>query len=400
MLARMTLLFLSLVLSTTAALAEKRFALIIGNSAYDTAGVLPNADNDAVLMEQSFRAMGFETEILIDAGEDELGAALDKLATQHDDTDVVALYFAGHGLQKDGINYLVPTDAVLQSEASIERETISLNTIIDILKPVPISLIFLDACRNNPWAERMIKRSMSASRSVSVKRGFAVVRPEGDMMITYATLPNSVASDGAGSNSPFARALARHIKTPNTEVSVLMKRVTKDVLEETYGEQRPQQLSQMKREFYFRQTEGGTKEKELLATLLTVYPARATAGEEISVVADVPPSCQPLFVNLGPTGKVTQIPRNFFRVTSLSNGQMRYEISPGSRYGLVVEEKDPLGENKLGFMCEPEGMTEEADVVASLRAVLGQVNAGTLSGLHETRNFSPAEFRFNSFEIN
>ena len=319
MFARITLLFLSLALSATTALAEKRFALIIGNSAYDTAGVLPNADNDAVLMEQSFRAMGFQTEMLIDATEDDFGEALDRLATEHDDTDVVALYFAGHGLQKDGENFLVPTDAVLQSEASIPRETISLNTIIDVLKPVPISLIFLDACRNNPWAERMIKRSMSTSRNVSVKRGFAVVRPEGDMMITYATLPNSVASDGAGNNSPFARALARHIKTPNTEVSVLMKRVTNDVLEETYGDQRPQQLSQMKREFYFKQTEGATPEKELLSTLLTVYPARATAGEEISVVADMPPSCQPLFVNLGPTGKVTQIPRNFFRVTSLSS---------------------------------------------------------------------------------
>lgn len=399
MLARIALTLITLFALSGAALAENRFALVIGNSNYDTAGSLPNAQNDAVLIAQSFRAMGFETEILIDADEDAFGAALDALATQHDDTDVVAVYFAGHGLQKDGVNYLVPVDAVLQTEASIEREAISLNTLIEVVKPIPISLIFLDACRNNPWADQMIKRSISKSRGTSVRRGFAVVRPQGDMMITYATLPNSVASDGAGDNSPFARALARHIQTPDTEVSVLMKRVTKDVLDETLGDQRPQQLSQMKREFYFHLTDGGQKHREDLQTLLTVYPARATAGEEISIVADVPPSCQPLFVNLGPTGKVTQIPRNFFRITPLSNGQIRYEISPGSPYGLVVEDADPLGTNKLGFVCEPQGISNQADIVATLRRTLTQVNGGTTAGILQTEGFGAAEFRFSEFEI-
>ena len=399
MLARISFIFLSVFVLSTSAIAENRFALVVGNSNYATAGTLPNAKNDAALIAQSFEAMGFETEVLIDADEDTFGAALDALATQHEDTDVIAVYFAGHGLQKNGTNYLVPVDAELKSESSIERETISLNTLIDVIKPVPISLIFLDACRNNPWADRMIKSAASKSRDVSVRRGFAVVRPEGDMLITYATLPNAVASDGAGNNSPFARALARHMVTPDTEVSVLMKRVTNDVLEETLGDQRPQQLSQMKREFYFRQTEGGTKDRETLQTLLTVYPARVSAGEEVSVVADVPPSCQPLFVNLGPTGKVTQIPRNFFRVTSLSNGQVRYEISPGSEYGLQIEEKDPHGVNKLGFLCEPRGISEKADIVATLRSTLTKVNEGTAFGILETEQFGDSEFRFSEFEI-
>ncbi|SHI49730.1 Caspase domain-containing protein [Shimia gijangensis] len=399
MLVRICTVLLTILALTTSALAEKRFALVIGNSNYATAGTLPNAKNDAVLIEQSFKAMGFETKVLIDADEDTFGAALDDLASQHDDTDVIAVYFAGHGLQKDGINYLVPVDAKLKSESAIERETISLNTLIDIVKPVPISLIFLDACRNNPWADRMIKTATSKNRDISVRRGFAVVRPEGDMMITYATLPNAVASDGAGNNSPFARALARHMGTPDTEVSVLMKRVTNDVLEETLGDQRPQQLSQMKREFYFRQTDGTPKRRDSLQTLLTVYPARVTAGEEVSVVADVPPSCQPLFVNLGATGKVTQIPRSFFRITSLSNGQIRYEISPGAEYGLQVEQSDPHGTNKLGFLCEPKGIVDKADIVATLRSTLTMVNEGTYSGLLTTERFGEAEFRFSEFEI-
>lgn len=399
MLARISFVFLTVFVLATSAIAEKRFALVIGNSNYATAGTLPNAKNDAALIAQSFKAMGFETEVLIDADEDTFGAALDALATQHDDTDVIAVYFAGHGLQKNGINYLVPVDAKLKSESAIEREAISLNSLIDIIKPVPISLIFLDACRNNPWADRMIQTATTKSRDVTVRRGFAVVRPQGDMMITYATLPNAVASDGTGDNSPFARALARHIVTPDTEVSVLMKRVTNDVLEETLGDQRPQQLSQMKREFYFRKTDGVAKNRETLNSLLTVYPARVTAGEEVSVVADVPPSCQPLFVNLGPEGTLTQFPRNFFRVTSLSNGQVRYEISPGSEYGLQVEAQDSHGTNKLGFLCEPHGVSDKEDIKTILRDTLTLVTAGAQSGILQTEGFGDVEFRFSEFEI-
>lgn len=393
------MIFCAGVLASSPGHAEKRYALVIGNSAYQSAGVLPNATNDAQLMATAFRAMGFETDVLVDVTEQQFGTAIDAIVDKYDDTDVVAFYFAGHGLQKDGKNYLVPVDSALKSESSIERETISLDTIIQIIKPIPISLVFLDACRNNPWADRMIQRSLSGSRSASVKRGFAVVQAEGDMLITYATLPNSVASDGSGQNSPFARSLARHMRTPNTEVSVLMKRVTSDVMDETLGEQRPQQLSQMKKEFYFRETGGGQTQTDDLRALLTVYPAKVSVGQEVSVVADVPSACTPMFVNVTPDNKLIPIPRKFFRQVAMDSGQMRYEISPGSRYGLVVQDSDAKGIHQLGFLCEPPGMTAKEDIRNVLKSVVSKISAGQAQGMLDTPGFGQIEYGFKDFEI-
>lgn len=377
--------------------AETRFALVIGNSAYSTAGFLPNATSDARLMASSLEAMGFETEVILDADEAAFGRALDLLNEKSKTADVVALYYAGHGLQKDGRNFLVPVDAALESEFAIEHETISADTIVDILKTVPISLIFLDACRNNPWAEALT--AGSGSRNTTVHRGLAVIKTEGDMLITYATLPNMVASDGTQGNSPFARSLSRHIRTPDTEVSVLMKRVTADVMDETGGEQRPQQLSQMQAEFYFARTNGAPAETNNLRSLLTVYPSAATTGQEVSVVADVPTACQPFFVNLAPDGKLTPIPLQFFRSVDMKNGQFRYEISPGSQYGLVVQEDDARGPNQIGFFCEPAGASTKDAIRATLQSIVGKLQAGETEGRVSAPGFGETEFRFATFEI-
>lgn len=391
------LLMLNLLIFATTLSAEGRFALVIGNTAYDSSGVLPNATNDARLMAASFEAMGFETALRLDLDEDGFGTALDLLAEKSRSADVVALYYAGHGLQKSGRNFLVPTDARLQSEHAIERETIALDSLVEILKPVPISLIFLDACRNNPWAEAL--RGQSDSRSAGVKRGLAVVQSEGDMLITFATLPDSVAADGSGDNSPFARALSHHIRTPDTEVSVLMKRVTADVMAETGGDQRPQQLSQMQREFYFKRTNAAAPETASLRSLLTVYPARVGTGQELSVVADVPAACRPMFLHLAPDAKLTPIPLQFFRSIDMQNGQFRYEISPGSRYGLVVSEQDARGVGQLGFFCEPPGLSKRDDVAATLRQMVGALQQGQREGELPVEGFGAAEFRFADFEI-
>ncbi|MEP1352390.1 MAG: caspase family protein [Tateyamaria sp.] len=382
-----------------ALLAEERFALVIGNSAYSDSGFLPNATSDAKLIGDSFRAMGFETLVLQDLNQDSFGQSVDDLLARAGQDDVIAFYFAGHGIQVDGENYLIPVDAALRSPGAAARETISLTSIIEALKPVPTSMIFLDACRNNPWTESMVDRSVTNSRSANVRGGFSVVQAEGDMLITYATLPNEVASDGAYGNSPFARALARHMRTPDAEVSVLMKRVTSDVMEETGGAQRPQQMSQMQKEFYFQRTTGVMPEREQLSSLLTLYPARVQVGEEVSVVADVENSCDPFFVNFGADGKLTPIPRQFFRIVPMSNGQVRYEISPGSRYGLVVQEQDAPGLNRLGFLCEPSGATDTASIQTTLRAVLGEVQSGQEAGILSVAGIGDVEYRFGTFEI-
>lgn len=392
-------LAVALMFAQAPAFAEKRFALVIGNGDYQGAGDLPNARNDAQLMEAALKAVGFETELLLDLTEEKMGEALDSLAERANSLDVVALYYAGHGLQKNNVNYLVPVDARIETETAIERETLTLQSFIDVLARVPVSMLFLDACRNNPFAEKLAEDAEASGRSLAVSRGLAVVRPVGDMLITFATLPNTVASDGTGENSPFATALARHVRTPDAEVSVLMKRVTRDVIEKTDGEQRPQQLSQMQREFYFQRTSGGEVTREEVRSVLSVYPDDVKTGEEVALVADVPPSCEPAFFDLSKSGKVTPIPLRFFKQVSLGNAQTRFEISPGSRYGLVVQEQDERGEHTLGFFCEPAGL-DKPGKVALLKALVGEFGQDRLEGQVDAGGAGDVRFHFQRYRIN
>lgn len=381
------------ILTLSAAHAETRIALVIGNSAYETIGALKNAGNDAKLLAASLKEMNFDVTTGLDLNEDEMGDAIDAFAEKVRGADVAAIYYAGHGMQKDGENYLMPIDTVLKSESSIARDGISLKSILDILESAPTGLVFLDACRNNPFAEAILAKAKSQKRSAGISRGLAFVRPTGDTLVTFATLPNTTAADGSGDNSPFAKSLAHHIKTPNTEVSVLMKRVTRDVLKATNGDQRPQQLSQMQNEFYFSTSEQSrisqtatpiaqpTPIKPVAPrSLLTVYPPRVSIGEEVSVVADVPKSCKPFFLNIAPSYKLTPIPLQFFKSIDIQNGQFRYEISPGSRYGLVVQENDEKGRNQLGYFCEPEGDFDKPQIKAVLKQILAEIKNGQEEG--------------------
>jgi len=384
----------------SAALAEEnRFALVIGNSAYEKAGRLANPGRDAELIARSLEKVGFEVSIHLDLDEDGMAAVLDDLADRAPDLDVVALYFAGHGIQKDGENYLIPVDATLRSTTSIERETVGLRSFMEVMEEVPISLLFIDACRNNPFAEDLLSQSSSSGRSAGITRGLAPIRTVGDMLVTFATLPNSVAKDGAGQNSPFAKALARHMGTANAEVSVLMKRVTRDVLAETDGEQRPQQLSQMQTEFYFKRTEEAAPVREENRTLLAVYPGAVSVGEEVSLLADVPAACTPDFFNISPSRRVAPIPTRFFKTVELGGNQVRYEISPGSRYGLVVQEQDEKGTNRIGFFCTMGTALSDAMKKEVLRRIDGQLSqnvlSGTLGSAPDLVTYHFAEFRIN-----
>lgn len=375
--------------------ANTRLALVIGIDDYLHAPNLSNARRDAALITDTLTSQGFETTLLLDADRRSIYQAVQDLGARATEVEAVALYFAGHGIQIDGTNYLIPADATLSSELELRSEAVSLDLIMRELERAPISMIFLDACRDNPFAEQLRADTRSETRSLGVSRGLAVVRPTGDMMVAYATSPNMVAADGAGGNSPFASALARHIPTPDVEVSVLMKRVTRDVLNETGGQQRPQQLSQMQREFYFARA-GETTQTDTIRSLLTVYPHRVGLGDEVSVVADIAPGCTPLFFNLSPSRQVTQIPTRFFRQIQMENGHRRYEISPGSRFGLIVEENDEPGTNTLGYLCETADAT--ANLGATLRAIVTELDADVFEG-HVIVGGAEIVFQMRDFEI-
>lgn len=381
---RLCLALMALAALAVPVLAEDRIALVIGNADYGRIGALANAANDAALISDSFRATGFEVTTLTDLTEDEMGEALDEFTAAARTADVAALYFAGHGIQYERMNYLMPVDARLASAAAIAREGIALDRIMHALTPVPVSLIFLDACRNNPFAEQLIARASAEGRNANVTRGLAVVRAQGDQLVAFATLPDTVASDGTQGHSPFARALSRHIPSRGVEVSVMMKRVTAYVMAETDGGQRPQQLSQMQREFYFAKGpeggETGTPRRATPNPILSVYPARVKVEDEVALIADLPPACTPFFFALAPSKRLTPIPRRFFKTVDLASGQTRYEISPGSRYGLKVLPEDEKGRHLIGYLCEPPQVTGQDRLKALLRRVVAASSAGQEDG--------------------
>ncbi len=246
---------LAAMLATMPALAEesgKRLALIVGMSDYIVAGALPNAARDAIAFNGFLKKQGFEADLVLNADRRGLAEALAKFSRKVGADDVALFYYAGHGMQLHGENYLVGTDARLASEFDIPAETVPLSEIVNALeKRARISLIFLDACRDNPLANRLNVEVEGASRG-GATRGLAPIETHGaGTMVAFAAAPGQVAADGTDGHSPFTRALIDNLSGAGLEVGTAFKRVVRDVRKETGGRQSPQLLSSLALEFYF-----------------------------------------------------------------------------------------------------------------------------------------------------
>lgn len=218
--------------------AEKRAALVIGNATYRNVPSLPNPLNDAADMAALFRSAGFATvELRRDLGIAELRRAISDFAESTGDIDVAVIYFAGHGIEVDGINYIIPVDAKLQRDFDIEDETVSMDRILRSIEAArKLRLVILDACRDNPFLKTM-KRTI-ASRTV--RRGLAKVEPAvSDTLIAFAAKAGSVALDGDAKNSPFTQALLHNIASPGLDLRIAFGRVRDEVLKTTNRQQEP-----------------------------------------------------------------------------------------------------------------------------------------------------------------
>jgi hypothetical protein len=224
--------------AATAARADKRVALVLGISAYQHVAKLPNPSNDADAMAALFRKAGFDVvETKRDVGIADLRRAVGDFSDKAQDADVAVVFFAGHGIEVDGTNYLVPADAKLARDFDIEDEALSLDRLLKAIEPAKrLRLVMLDACRDNPFAKTM-KRTV-ASRSVG--RGLAKIEPMvSDTLIAFAAKAGSVALDGDNSNSPFTTALLEHIATPGIDLRIAFGRVRDSVLATTARKQEP-----------------------------------------------------------------------------------------------------------------------------------------------------------------
>ena len=218
--------------------AQKRVALVIGNSAYKSAPKLGNPVNDANLIGGMFRKAGFETvDVRLDLGASEMRRSLREFAGRTRDADVAVIYYAGHGIELDGNNYLVPTDAALETDTDVFDEAFPLDRVLFAIEPAKqLRLVILDACRDNPFAKTM-KRTV-ASRAIG--RGLAKVEPTSpNTMIAFAAKAGSTASDGDSKNSPFAAALVERLPTPGLDLRKAFGFVRDDVLKNTGYKQEP-----------------------------------------------------------------------------------------------------------------------------------------------------------------
>lgn len=218
--------------------AEKRVALVIGIADYRAVPRLFNPSRDAEAMTALFKKSGFDVvESRRDLGIADLRRTIREFSETSRDADISVVYYAGHGIEVDGVNYLVPADAKLASDFDVEDETISLDRVLKALDPARrLRLVILDACRDNPFT-RTMKRTV-ASRAIG--RGLAKIEPTmSDTLVAYAAKAGAVAADGDGQNSPFAIALLRHITEPGLDLRIAFGRVRDDVLKATGYRQEP-----------------------------------------------------------------------------------------------------------------------------------------------------------------
>ena len=216
------------------AAAEKRVALVIGNSAYQHTAALKNPSNDATDKAATLQQLGFDVIDGNDITKEEMEQRIRAFAAKLAGADVGLFFYAGHGLQVDGKNFLAPVDAKLQSDTDLDFEAVELNLVLKQLeRNSRISVVFLDACRDNPLASTLA----ATSRSVEIGRGLARIDKAIGMMIAFSTQPGNVALDGEGRNSPFTGALLHHIGTEGLSINDVMIDVRNDVLKATDGKQ-------------------------------------------------------------------------------------------------------------------------------------------------------------------
>ncbi len=234
----LVIMLASLFATAFPALADKRVALVIGNSAYQSAPKLSNPANDSEAMSGTFKAAGFDVvEFKRDLKASEMRRALRDFSDTVRDADVAIIYFAGHGIEIDGTNYLVPSDAVLERDIDAFDEAIPLERLLSVIEPAKkLRLIILDACRDNPFAKSM--RRTVASRNIG--RGLAKVEPGSpNTLIAYAAKAGSTALDGDGRNSPFTAALVKHLPKPGLDLRKAFGFTRDEVLKVTNNKQEP-----------------------------------------------------------------------------------------------------------------------------------------------------------------
>ena len=247
---------------------EKRVALVIGNGRYTSGAALKNSTNDARDMASSLRGLGFEVIEKRDVTQKEMNRAIIEFGNKLTPDTVALFYFAGHGMQVRGKNYLLPVDAQIGNESTVRAETVDVDTVLDQLGASPLNIVILDACRNNPF-ERKFRSTGGGLAQIDAPKG---------TLIAYATAPGHTAADGDGKNGLYTQELLKAMQQPGLTVEQVFKRVRSGVTRASNDQQTPWESSSLTGEFYFK---AGTQVAQLGGSISTSGRSKEQIEDEL-----------------------------------------------------------------------------------------------------------------------
>jgi peptidoglycan hydrolase-like protein with peptidoglycan-binding domain len=399
---------LSMVLTAEAAKADRRVAFVVGNGAYKTVTPLPNPPVDAKAIAATLRNVGFDVVEGTNLTRDKMTEKLLDFGRKAQGADIAVFYYAGHGIAISGTNYLLPVDADLKSEMDVKLgSAINIDVTLDqTMGDAKVKLVFLDACRDNPFAAKI--KSSSPTRSVSVQTGLAEMKSGEGTLIAYATGPGQTALDGeSGANSPFTRALIAHIAQPGIEIQQAMTEVRAQVNEETNKGQLPWGHTNLIGAVYLNPAAAPATNATAAASTL---PAAMTAGPgtgdvELEFWRSVKDSNRPdelnAYLSAYPNGQFKTLA--LARIASIDTGSSNTatrNVAKGVDPATFTEEgtqisEDQIGLDKtkrrdvqrrltgLGFDAKPSGIFDDETraVLKRWQAARGYPSSGYLTKL-------------------
>jgi formylglycine-generating enzyme required for sulfatase activity len=296
---RILCLALAMVPLAGLAWAEERIALVIGLGAYQNAPQLPNPLNDARAIAETFRRLGFDVAEQYDLDNRGLSNAIRDFGIKAQAADVAVVYYAGHGIQVASRNYLIPADARLERERDLVYEALPMELVLGELSQArKLGILILDACRNNPFVERLIRGGRGSTRSNHVQQGLSRIDDTpSDTLVAMATRADAVAEDGSGRNSPYTAALLEHLAVPGLELSLFFRRVRDSVLAATNGRQEPYTFGSLGAEpFYFNPLPPNRPPE--IAAIAAIGTADNAAGAALNIPVPTDPDNDRLFAQV------------------------------------------------------------------------------------------------------
>jgi hypothetical protein len=291
---RQSIIFLGLIAAVVlitqacgSASAETRVALVVGNSAYKSAGQLSNPRNDATDVAAALNRMGFKTIVGLDLDKAGMEDIEIRFARAARDADVAMFYYSGHAIQYAGANYLLPTDAQISDAADLRRLARVDDVIADLQQAKGLRVLVLDSCRDNPLADEL-KRSLGTTRGGLVERGLARINSPQGMIIAYSTQAGQTADDGQGRNSPYTTAFLKQIEKP-AEIGTIFQRITIEVYRSTPKKQLPELSLSLTDEFYLNGGNAGAPPPVAVNanTLANLQPSPPAAPDQVDDNAEL-----------------------------------------------------------------------------------------------------------------